>query len=148
MYCNTILPILVCAWVLQFRHGKHSCLLQRGTPVAEATEKDNNQPQCHIVMFQDDDDHVDTVLNQYFVSVEQELMMETSTLISSIFFAIAAHYIFNLTYHWKSGDVWVFIQEKVLGLTSKSGTKRSPSSMSHFSGIQRVYDALEKTQEE
>lgn len=71
-------------------------------------------------------------------------MMETSTLVSSIFFAIAAQYIFNLTYHRKSGDVWIFIQEKVVGLASKIGTKRSPSAMSHFSGIQRVYDSLEK----
>lgn len=101
-------------------------------------ERENNQP--HIAMFRDDDDE-DTVLNQYFVSVEQELMMETSTLISAIFFTIAAHYIFNLTYHRKSGDVWVFIQEKVLGLASKIGTKRSPSAISHFSGIQRVYDS-------
>ena len=98
-------------------------------------------------MFRDDDDEEESVLNQYFVSVEQEIMMETSTLISSIFFAIAAHYIFNLTYHRKSGDVWVFIQEKVLGLASKTGTKRSPSAMSHFSGIERVYDSLEKTEE-
>ena len=94
-------------------------------------------------MFRDVDDE-ESVLNLYFVSVEQEIMMETSTLIPSIFFAIAAHYIFNLTYHRKSGDLWVFIQEKVLGLASKAGTKRSPSAISHFCGIQRVYNSLEK----
>jgi len=35
----------------------------------------------------------------------------------------AAHYIFNLAYHAKTGDVWVFIQEKELGIPSKAGVK-------------------------
>ena len=98
-------------------------------------------------MLKDDEDE-DTVLNQYFISVEQELMMETSNLTSAIFFCVAAHYIFNLTYHRKSGDVWLFFQEKILGLPSKPGTKRSATSLVHFSGIQRYYDDLKDTQED
>ena len=31
------------------------------------------------------------------------------------------------------------------GTSSETGTKRSPSAMSHFSGIQRLFDSLEKT---
>ena len=107
----------------------HAYFLQRGTPTAEATDKDNNQP--HIVMLKDDDDE-DTIMNQYFISVEQELMIESSNLMAAIFFTIAAHYIFNLSYHRKAGDLWLFIQEKILGLTSKAGTKRNPSSSVHF----------------
>ena len=38
-------------------------------------------------------------------------------------FCIAGHYIFNLTYHRKTGDFWLFIQEKILGLLSKAGVK-------------------------
>lgn len=139
-----VTPLLL--WFMcmsKFPHQKHSCILQCGTPVAEATEKDNNQP--HIVMFRDDDVDEESIRNQYFVSVEQEIMMETSTLIFFHILCYCCHYIFNLTYHRKSGDVWVFIQEKVPGLASKTGTKRNPSAMSHFSGIQRVYDSLEKT---
>ena len=78
-------------------------------------------------------------MQQYFVCVEQELMMESTNIVAAIFFCIAAHYIFNLSYHPKTGDVWLFIQEKVLGIPSKAGVKRHPSSTSHFSGISRIY---------
>ncbi len=109
----------------------------------EAAERNNNQP--HIVVFSDQDDaYDDRLAEQHFVCVEQDLMMETSTIMSAIFFCIAAHYIFNLSYHPKAGDVWVFIQEKVLGIPSKTGVKRHPSSMTHFSGISRVFDKLPK----
>ena len=73
-----------------------------------------------------DDDEEETIRNQYLISVEQELMTETSNLMAAIFFTIAAHYIFNLSYHRKAGDLWLFIQEKILGLASKAGTKRNP----------------------
>lgn len=52
--------------------------------------------------------------------LEQGLTLETSNIVASIFFCVAAHYI-NLAYHAKTGDVWVFIQEKVLGIPSKRG---------------------------
>ncbi len=39
-----------------------------------------------------------------------------------------------------TGDFWLFLQERVLGLPSKPGTKRNPSGSLHFAGIQRVYD--------
>ena len=72
---------------------------QRGTPPAEATEKNNNQP--HIVMFSDENE--DDPINQYFVSVEQKLMMESSSITAAIFYTVAAHYIYNLNYHPKTG---------------------------------------------
>ena len=91
--------------------------LQRGTPPNEATKKENIQP--HIVLFKDDDDK--GVTNQYFISIEQQLMMESSTLVSAVFLCIAVHYILNLSYHRKSGDAWLFIQEKILHLQSMAG---------------------------
>ena len=101
----------------------------------EAPEKNNNQP--HIVLFSDmdEDDNNDHLAEQHFISVEQDLMMETSTIMAVIFFCISAHYLFNLSYHPKTGDVWVFMQEKILGVLSKTGVKRHPSTLSHFSGI-------------
>lgn len=72
--------------------------IQRGTPPAEAMEKNNNQP--HIIMFSDEDEPI----NQYFVAVEQKLMMESSCITAAIFFTVAAHYIFNLSYHPKGGN--------------------------------------------
>ena len=65
-------------------------------------------------------------------------MIETSTIVAAIFFCLSAHYIFNLSYHTKTGDVWVFVQEKVLGIPSKIGMKRKPS----FSGITWVFESL------
>ena len=120
----------------------HIYILQRGTPPKEAMEKDNNQP--HIILFRDEDD--DSVMQQYFVCVEQELMLESSSLLAAIFFCVAAHYIFNLTYHRKTGDVWLFIQEKISSLPSKAGVKRNPSSSSHFSGIQRYFERISRSQ--
>ena len=71
-------------------------LIQRGTPPGEVTEKNNNQP--HIVLFSDRDE------DEPIIScVEQSLMMETSNIVAAIFFCVAAHYIFNLSYHPKTG---------------------------------------------
>ena len=78
---------------------------------------------------------------QFFICVEHNLMIECSNIAAAIFFCVAAHYIFNLTYNRKANDVWVFIQEKVLGLPSKAGVRRSPSTISHFSGITRVFNS-------
>lgn len=107
-------------------------------------------------------------MKQFFICVERNLMLECSNIVAAIFFCIGAHYIFNLNYHPKSGtiiigiglgdlvnmwyfftgDVWIFIQEKVLGIPSKSGMKRHPSSVSHFSGISRVYESLNPASED
>ena len=96
--------------------------------------------QPHIVLLKD---YEDDELNQYFVSVEQELMLESGNLVAALFYCFAAHYIFNLTYHKKSGDVWLFLQERVLQLPSKA-RKTLPSSVSHFSGIQRTFEEIQE----
>lgn len=96
-----------------------------------------------MVLLSDEGDE-DILAEQHFISIEQGLMMETSTIMAFVFFCLAAHYIFNLSYHPKSGDVWVFIQEKVLGIPSKAGLKRHPSAHTHFSGISRMYESLKR----
>ena len=81
--------------------------------------------------------------NQYFISVEQELMLETSTLTSSLFFCMSAYYIFNLAYHPKIKDLWEFFQVKVFDLPSEDKrVKCSPSAITHFSGISRYFKKL------
>lgn len=93
-------------------------------------------------------------------------MLECSNIVAAIYFCIAAHYIFNLNYHPKSGtyvnsqhalfqvcwytpgDVWIFVQEKILEIPSKSGIKRHPSSSSHFSGITRIYETMDKHEDQ
>ena len=69
-------------------------------------------------------------------------MMESCNIVSAIFLCLAAHYVFNLQYHRKTGDIWTFIQEKILNLPSKAGRKRNPSNISHFGGISRIYTQL------
>ena len=73
-------------------------------------------------------------------------MMETNNIISVILLCLAAHYIFNLTYHPKMGDLWLFIQEKVLNLPSKDGVKKNPSTRSHFNGLSRFFAETEQVE--
>ena len=116
-------------------------MMQRGTAPSEATEKSNNQP--HIVIFRNEEDS--ELPDQYFICVEQQLILECSSLEAAIFFCIASHYFLNLQYHPKGKDLWLFIQEKVLQLPTKlkKGAKAylSPSSSAHFSGITRLFHA-------
>ena len=107
--------------------------MQKGTPPTEALETGNAQP--YIIWFQGEDDD-DNIGQQLFIVIEGEMMLETNCLMSAVFGCVAAHYIFNLAYHEKTGDFWKFIQEKILGIPSKS-CKKNPSTTSHFSGITR-----------
>ena len=99
-------------------------------------EAKNNQP--HIVWFQDVDD--EDINQQFFIAVEQSLMLETNNLVSAIFACVAAHYVFNLSYNPKAG---LFIQERICEIPSK-GCKRHASTVSHFSGIARTYEEMFK----
>ena len=76
-------------------------------------------------------------MSQFFISVEQTLMMESSNLVAAFFYLVCAHYIFNLQYHPKANEVMTFVQDKILALpTTKS--KRAPSILSHITGIATV----------
>ena len=115
-------------------------VLQKGTPPGSASDRDNNQP--HIVVFIDE---VDLEIGQCFISVEQQLMMEAPSLLIALFNFIAAHYIFNLSYHSKISDLAVFIQAKILKIESDGKTKKIlPLVSSHISGIMRMYNETEK----
>lgn len=102
-------------------------------------DKQNSQP--HIVLFERDDDD-DDIQGQHFISIELQLMMESSNLVTAIFNLLAAHYVLNLAYHPKAKDVLTFLQEKILGIPSsdeKTKTKQrlNPLSSCHVSGIVR-----------
>lgn len=71
-------------------------------------------------------------------------MLESKSIIAAIYYCVAVHYICNLSYHSKSGDVWVFIQNHIFDLECKGNAKKLPSSRSHFSGINRQYTALSR----
>lgn len=69
-------------------------------------------------------------------------MLESKSLIAAIYYCIAVHYIYNLSYHPKSGDVWVYIQSQIFGLECKGNAKKLPSSRCHFSGIARYHSSI------
>ena len=58
-----------------------------------------------------------TLLPQYFIAIEQQLLLECQTLERAIFTMFAVHYVFNIEYHSKVKDVFYFLQEKVFGFT-------------------------------
>ena len=94
------------------------------------------------MLFKADDDSHDPELQQYFISVEQKLILECKSITAAIYYCIAAHYIYNLSFHPKSGDVWVFLQNKVFDLPCKGNSKKLPSRESHFSGIDRHFATM------
>ena len=114
-------------------------LIQHGTPPAEATDRTNNQP--HIVVFTDDD-AVDEPVNQYFIAVEQILLMQCSNAISAIFFLLAAHYIFNMAYHPKTNDILTFLQHKVAKLPLQVDHKWGTVAGTHIVGMDHQYQSF------
>ena len=91
-------------------------------------------------MFEADKDDDEDTRGQYFISIEQKLMLESSNLVTTIFNLLASHYVLNLAYHPKVKDLLTFLQEKVLQIPSSGdGTKHkmNPLSSAHVSGISR-----------
>ena len=75
---------------------------------------------------------------QYFIAIEQKLLLESTSLITALFNLVASHYVFNLAYHPRAHDLLAFLQEKVMGIAG-DGRRKKPSSSSHVSGIARFY---------
>ena len=71
----------------------------------------------------------DDVTEQLFVVVEESLMLETNSLLSALFGCMAAHYIFNVSYNPKTGDLWAIFEVQ---------SKKLPSTAAHFS---RLFDS-------
>ena len=109
--------------------------VQNDTPPSEAVEASNSQPHLVVVRHEEYD--------QYFVVIEQQLCMESTDLSMALFLLLAAHYIFNLSYHSKITDLMKFLQEKVARINS--GTKsvkklKSPVVTTHINGIAAVQE--------
>lgn len=95
---------------------------QRGTPPEEGIDKSNNQP--HLIVLEDPDTDLPT---QIFVAVEQMLVQQCRSLRMGIFVMLADHYIFNMEYHSKVKEVFLFLQEFVMQHEVMTGHKRSPT---------------------
>ena len=96
-----------------------------------------------MVIEQDDYD-------QYFLAIEQMLMLESRNVATALFLLLASHYVFNLSYHSKSADFLIFVQERIAKIPSftassqKKRKEKSPVSLSHVNGITRIYDSLKE----
>lgn len=75
------------------------------TNIRSYIDRLNSQP--HIVHFKTEDDE-DCLLQQYFICIEQQLMMESSNIVSAIFLCLAAHYIFNTVPFQVKGCVGIY----------------------------------------
>ena len=77
---------------------------------SEACEKENNQP--HIVFFCDEDEDDEGMACQYFVCVEQQLMMESSNIVAAVFFWENKH---------DGESFWIFSESIQHGLPLEEG---------------------------
>ena len=102
--------------------------MQRGTPPEEAIDAQNNQP--HIVKFKDADPELRP---QYFIAIEQKLVVECSGLVCAMYTLLITHYVFDLGYHPKAKDYYMFLEH----LLDISGTeKKSANFLSTMTGIE------------
>lgn len=83
----------------------------------------NNHP--HIIQIVDalDSDFAP----QYFVAIEQSLLVECKSIKSAFFTVFVAHYVFNIEYHCRVRDFYFFVQENLfeIPLTSKKSVMLS-----------------------
>ena len=102
-----------------------------GTNPSEAPDKSNNCP--HIVAIEGDEFY------QYFVAIEQSLVLECKDIPTALFSLVASHYVFNISYQAKAVDFFTFIEKKILAISVDSSYK-SPVAQSHVSGIMRQHE--------
>ena len=105
--------------------------MQSGTTPAECIDRDNNLP--HIVKICNANYEVPP---QYFIALEQELVTECSSLSDAIFLLIAVHYIYNVTYHHRVRNFFLFFEEKVLELPSINTSSKNAAYSSTITGIE------------
>ena len=86
----------------------------------EAIDSSNNHP--HIVKFIDPTTDMPP---QFFIAVEQQLLLECKSLEKAVYVMVASHYVFNIEYHHRVKDVFIFLQEKILGFVDDTVKKSS-----------------------
>ena len=112
--------------------------MQSGTPPSEAVVKGNSQPQLVVIEGEYGD--------QYFISVKEQLVLESRDFPTAIFLLVASYYIFNLAYHAKVEDLLCFVQEKIALIPSASRRKcKSPVVQNHINGINCMYKTIQES---
>lgn len=83
-------------------------------------DKTNNFP--HILRLFDADDDIDP---QYFIAVEQQILLECKDISNALFHLVCTHYVFNMSYHVRAKDVLHFIEDKILHIKDTTVKKSS-----------------------
>ena len=81
-------------------------------------DKDNNHP--YIIRWFDGDRPTST----YKVFVEQQELIKCYDLTTALYCVFSYHYIFNISYHSRVQDLFLFLQKMVFGLPLQ-GLKKS-----------------------
>lgn len=88
-------------------------MLQRGCSILELINKETNQP--HLLRFVDDD-----LPDQYFIAVEQVQYMEVCEVVRGLFILLALHYVFDMEYHPRLRELYLFFEDKILSISTPS----------------------------
>ena len=77
------------------------------------------------------------------------MMLECNNIMTALFLLLASHYVFNLSYHPKATDFFLFLQERVAGISSiTSKQKRNPVANSHVIAVARMHDELKNGEDD
>ena len=102
--------------------------------MTEVVDKKNNHP--HILRFENRDKDIPP---QYFIVIEQDVIMECRNFTSALYYLISTHDIFNSSYNVTVKVVLFFIQRKIANFDDKS-FKKSPVYLSVEFGIECYLD--------
>ena len=78
----------------------------------------NSHP--YIVRLYDADESVPPT---YKIIIEQQIVTSTKDLTTALYVLFAVHFVFNITYHGKVNDLYLFLQEVVFGMPSEAQRK-------------------------
>ena len=96
-------------------------------------DRDTNQP--HLLRLVGAED----LPSQYFVVVEQVVLMEVGDIMRGLYMLLALHYVFDIAYHPQLADLFLFCEDKVLCISTPS-LKKSVTYLSVTSAIECFLD--------
>ena len=83
------------------------------------------------------DDELD-ILPRYHIAMEQVLLVECRSLTHTLYCLLAVHYVFNIKYHPRAEDFFLFLFEKVLGIQETGNQRKKKKSASYLSATTAI----------
>lgn len=84
------------------------------------------------------------ILPRYHIAVEQVLLLECRSLIHALYCLLAVHYVFNIKYHSRAEDFFLFLFEKVMGINEAGNQRKKKKSASYLSATSAMECYLEE----